>query len=129
MTGLSPRDVVIVGAVRTPVGRYRGTLASVRADHLGAHVLNALLARCGLPASEVEDVVMGCVTQVGEQCGNVARTALLSAGWPESVPGVTIDRKCGSGEAAVHLAAAIAPNWSANKPAARVPAATARRAA
>lgn len=107
MTGLAPRDVVIVAAARTPVGRYRGTLASVRADHLGAHVLNALLARSGLSAAEVEDVVMGCVTQVGEQCGNVARTALLTAGWPDSVPGVTIDRKCGSGEAAVHLGAAL----------------------
>ncbi|MDX5359059.1 MAG: thiolase family protein [Rhodobacterales bacterium] len=107
MTGLAPRDVVIVAAARTPVGRYRGTLASVRADHLGAHVLNALLARTGLSAGDVEDVVMGCVTQVGEQCGNVARTSLLSAGWPETVPGVTIDRKCGSGEAAVHLAAAM----------------------
>ena len=107
MRDLAPRDVVIVAAARTPVGRYRGTLASVRADHLGAHVLNALLARSGLSAAEVEDVVMGCVTQVGEQCGNVARTALLTGGWPESVPGVTIDRKCGSGEAAVHLGAAL----------------------
>ncbi len=107
MSVLSPRDVVIVAAARTPVGRYRGTLANVRADHLGAHVLNALLARAFLPADQVEDVVMGCVTQVGEQCGNVARTALLSAGWPEAVPGVTIDRKCGSGEAAVQIAAAL----------------------
>ena len=107
MSGLAPRDVVIVAAARTPVGRYRGALANVRADHLGAHVLNALLARSGLPADQVEDVVMGCVTQVGEQCGNVARTALLSAGWPEAVPGVTVDRKCGSGEAAVQIAAAL----------------------
>ena len=99
--------MVIVAAARTPVGRYRGALANVRADHLGAHVLNALLARSGLPADQVEDVVMGCVTQVGEQCGNVARTALLSAGWPEAVPGVTVDRKCGSGEAAVQIAAAL----------------------
>jgi acetyl-CoA acyltransferase len=107
VTALAPRDVVIVAAARTPVGRYRGTLTHVRADHLGAHVLNALLARTGLPADQVEDVVMGCVTQVGEQCGNVARTALLSAGWPEAVPGVTVDRKCGSGEAAVQIAAAL----------------------
>ncbi len=107
MTALAPRDAVIVAAARTPVGRYRGTLADVRADHLGAHVLQALLARAGIAADQVEDVVFGCVTQVGEQCANVARTAALSAGWPETIPGVTIDRKCGSGEAAVHLAAAL----------------------
>lgn len=107
MSKLAPRDAVIVAAARTPVGRYRGALANVRADHLGAHVLLALLARTGLDPATVEDVVFGCVTQVGEQCANVARTAALSAGWPEAVPGVTIDRKCGSGEAAVHLAAAM----------------------
>lgn len=107
MSALAPRDAVIVAAARTPVGRYRGTLANVRADHLGAHVLGALLARTGLDAEIIEDVIFGCVTQVGEQCANVARTAALSAGWPEAVPGVTIDRKCGSGEAAVHLAAAM----------------------
>ena len=107
MSVLSPRDAVIAAAARTPVGRYRGTLSNVRADHLGAHVLNALLARTGLSAGEIEDVIFGCVTQVGEQCANVARTAALSAGWPEAVAGVTIDRKCGSGEAAVHLAAAM----------------------
>lgn len=101
------RDVVIVAAARTPVGRFRGSLAPVRADHLGAHVLNDLVARVGLGADEVEDVVFGCVTQVGEQCGNVARTSALSAGWPITIPGVTVDRKCGSGEAAVHIAAGL----------------------
>ncbi len=98
------RDIVIVGAVRTPVGKFRGALSDVRADHLGALVLNELLRRVGLRPNAVDDVVFGCVTQVGEQCGNVARTSLLSAGWPETIPGMTVDRKCGSSEAAIHTA-------------------------
>ena len=98
------RDVVIVGAVRTPIGRFRGSLKNIRADHLGALVLNALLARTGIAAKDVDDVVFGNVTQVGEQSGNIARTALLSAGWPETIPGMTVDRKCGSSEAAIHVA-------------------------
>ena len=98
------REVVIVEAARTPVGRFRGALKQVRADHLGAAVLSELVARAGIPPTEVDDVVFGCVSQVGEQCGNIARTALLSAGWPESIPGMTVDRKCGSAEAAVHVA-------------------------
>ena len=98
------RSVVIVEAARTPVGKFRGSLKSVRADHLGAIVLAALISRAGITANEVDDVVFGCVTQVGEQCGNMGRTALLSAGWPETIPGMTVDRKCGSGEAAVHVA-------------------------
>lgn len=97
-------NVVIVEAARTPVGRFRGGLKDVRADHLGAAVLGALVARAGLAPQQVDDVVFGCVSQVGEQCGNIARTALLSAGWPESIPGMTVDRKCGSSEAAVHVA-------------------------
>lgn len=97
-------DIVIVDAVRTPVGRFRGRLAGVRADHMGAFVLNELLKRTGLTAQHVDDVIFGCVTQIGEQSANIARTALLSAGWPASVPGMTLDRKCGSGEAAVHAA-------------------------
>lgn len=100
-------DVVIVEAVRTPVGRFRGSLAGVRADHLGAVVLNELLRRTGLRADAVDDVVFGCVTQIGEQSANIARTSLLGAGWPSSVPGLTIDRKCGSGEEAVHVAAGL----------------------
>lgn len=100
-------DVVIVEAVRTPIGKFRGSLAGVRADHLGAHVLNELLQRAGLSAEVVDDVIFGCVTQIGEQSANIARTALLGAGWPETVPGLTIDRKCGSGEAAVHVAASL----------------------
>tara|TARA_R110000764_G_scaffold104430_2_gene190071 strand:- start:1499 stop:2680 length:1182 start_codon:yes stop_codon:yes gene_type:complete len=101
---MNDNDIVIVEAVRTPVGRFRGSLAGVRADHMGALVLNALLDRTGISADQVSDVVFGCVTQIGEQSANIARTALLSAGWPSSVPGMTIDRKCGSGEAAVHVA-------------------------
>ena len=98
------RQVAIVEAARTPVGKFRGSLKSVRADHLGAAVLGALVSRAGIRADQVEDVVFGCVSQVGEQCANIARTALLSAGWPESIPGMTVDRKCGSAEAAVHVA-------------------------
>lgn len=99
--------VVIVDAVRTPVGRFRGSLAGVRADHLGALVLQALVERVGLAPEKVDDVIFGCVTQIGEQSANIARTALLGAGWPVTVPGLTLDRKCGSGEVAVHVAAGV----------------------
>ncbi|OQR36675.1 acetyl-CoA acetyltransferase [Pseudomonas sp. Bc-h] len=99
------KEIVIVDAVRTPVGRFRGSLAGVRADHLGALVLNALVERNDLSPTVIDDVVFGCVTQIGEQSANIARTALLGAGWPVSIPGLTLDRKCGSGEAAVHVAA------------------------
>jgi acetyl-CoA acyltransferase len=98
------RDVVIIDAVRTPIGRFRGSLKDVRADSLGAAVMQALIARVGIGADVVDDVVFGCVTQVGEQCGNIARTALLTAGWPETIAGMTVDRKCGSSEAAIHVA-------------------------
>jgi acetyl-CoA acyltransferase len=98
------REVVIVEAVRTPIGRFRGALANVRGDHLGAVALNEVIKRAGLSANVVDDVVFGCVTQIGEQSTNPARTALLSAGWPDSIPGMTVDRKCGSSEAAVHAA-------------------------
>jgi acetyl-CoA acyltransferase len=97
-------DVVIVEAARTPIGRFRGGLKEVRADHLGALVISELVERAKLEPGVVGDVIFGCVTQVGEQCGNVARTALLSAGWPETIPGMTVDRKCGSSEAAIHAA-------------------------
>ena len=100
-------DVYIVQAVRTPVGKYKGSLAGVRAVHLGSHVLNELMARADVPAKAVDDVIFGCVTQVGEQSANIARTSLLGAGWPETIPGLTIDRKCGSGEAAVHVGAGL----------------------
>lgn len=101
------KDVYIVEALRTPVGKYKGSLAGVRADHLAAHLLNQLMERAGIDAGAVDDVIFGCVTQVGEQSANIARTALLGAGWPDSIPGLTIDRKCGSGEVAVHLAAGM----------------------
>jgi acetyl-CoA acyltransferase len=97
-------SVVIVAAARTPIGRFRGSLAGVRADHLGAHLIKELVGRAGLSSAEVDDVIFGCVTQVGEQSANIARTSILGAGWPVSIPGMTIDRKCGSAEAAVHVA-------------------------
>jgi acetyl-CoA acyltransferase len=97
-------SVVIVAAARTPVGRFRGSLADVRADHLGAHLIKELIARAGLTCDQVDDVIFGCVTQVGEQSANIARTSILGAGWPVTIPGMTIDRKCGSAEAAVHVA-------------------------
>ena len=97
-------SVVIVAAARTPVGRFRGSLADVRADHLGAHLIKELISRAGLTPAQVDDVNFGCVTQVGEQSANIARTSILSAGWPVTIPGMTIDRKCGSAEAAVHVA-------------------------
>lgn len=98
------REIVIVDAVRTPIGKYKGSLRDVRADHLGAILLNELLTRNGIEANSIDDVVFGCVTQVGEQSANIARTALLSAGFPETIPGITVDRKCGSAEASVHVA-------------------------
>ena len=98
------REAVIVDAARTPIGRFRGSLSRVRADHLGAVVLEAIRARNGLEPGAADDVIFGCVTQIGEQSANIARTAALSAGWPDSVPGLTIDRKCGSSEVAVHMA-------------------------
>jgi acetyl-CoA acyltransferase len=100
--------------VRTPIGRFRGGLAQVRADHLGAAVLQQLLARTNMLPTQVDDVVFGCVTQVGEQSANIARTALLSAGWPASIPGMTVDRKCGSSEAAIHVAAGLIATGSAD---------------
>ena len=100
-------EVVIVAAARTPIGKFRGSLAGVRADHLGAHVLSTLVQRAGVSPDVVEDVIFGCVTQIGEQSANIARTALLGAGWPVTIPGLTIDRKCGSGESAVHVAAGL----------------------
>jgi acetyl-CoA acyltransferase len=100
------RDAVIVGAVRTPVGRRGGGLSGVHPVDLSALVLRALADRTGLDPADVEDVVWGCVSQVGEQSWNVGRNAVLAAGWPESVPGTTLDRQCGSSQQAVHFAAA-----------------------
>ena len=89
-------DALIVDAVRSPIGRRNGTLASLRADELAGQVLNALVERNDLDPAEVEDVQMGCVSQVGEQGWNIGRMAPLVAGWPDSVPGTTVDRQCGS---------------------------------
>jgi acetyl-CoA acyltransferase len=101
------RDAVIVAAVRTPVGKRNGGLAGVHPVDLSAHVLNALAERAGLAdPAEVDDVIWGCVSQVGEQTFDIARSAVLSAGWPQSVPGVTVDRQCGSSQQSVHFAAA-----------------------
>ena len=103
---LSARDAVIVNAVRTPVGKRNGSLAGIHAVDLSARVLTALVVRNGLDPAVVDDVIWGCVQQVGEQVGNVARMAVLAAGWPESVPGTTVDRQCGSSQQSVHFAAA-----------------------
>lgn len=100
------RDAVIVEAVRTPIGRRGGRLAGVHPVDLSAHVLRALADRAGLDPALVEDVVWGCVSQAGEQASNVGRLAALAAGWPETVPGTTVDRACGSSQQAVHFAAA-----------------------
>src|SRR4249919_4266292 len=89
-------EAYIVDAVRTPIGRKNGTLASVRADELAAQTLSGLVERVGIDPAEIEDVQMGCVTQIGEQGLNVGRVAALVAGWPESVCASTIDRQCGS---------------------------------
>ncbi|MEO6822584.1 MAG: acetyl-CoA C-acyltransferase [Candidatus Nanopelagicales bacterium] len=100
------RDAVIVDAVRTPVGKRNGGLAGTHPADLSAHVLLALAHRSGLDPALVDDVIWGCVGQVGEQTFDIARTAVLSAGWPDSVPGTTIDRQCGSSQQSVHFAAA-----------------------
>jgi acetyl-CoA acyltransferase len=99
-------DAVIVAAVRTPVGKRNGGLSGVHPVDLSAHVLNALAERTGVNPEVVDDVIWGCVSQVGEQTFDIARNAVLSAGWPLSVPGVTVDRQCGSSQQSVHFAAA-----------------------
>lgn len=99
------REAYIVGAVRTPVGRRGGGLAGAHPADLGAHVLKELMSRTGADPSAVEDVIFGCVDTIGPQAGDVARTCWLAAGLPEEVPGVTIDRQCGSAQQALHFAA------------------------
>jgi acetyl-CoA C-acetyltransferase len=98
-------EAFIIDAVRTPVGKKGGTLSQVHPADLGAHVLKALVERTGIDPAAVEDVVFGCVDALGPQAGDVARTAWLAAGLPDSVPGVTVDRQCGSSQQAVHFAA------------------------
>ena len=100
------RDAVIVAAVRTPVGKRNGALSGVHPVDLSAHVLRALAERSGIDPAAVDDVIWGCVSQVGEQTFDIARNAVLAAGWPLSVPGVTVDRQCGSSQQSVHFAAA-----------------------
>jgi acetyl-CoA acyltransferase len=102
----SVRDAVIVAAVRTPVGKRNGGLSGVHPVDLSAKVLQALVQRTGVDPELVDDVVWGCVGQIGEQSIDIARNAVLGAGWPESVPGVTVDRQCGSSQQAVHFGAA-----------------------
>jgi acetyl-CoA acetyltransferase family protein len=103
-------EAFIVDAVRSPIGKRNGTLASLRADELVGQVLNALVKQNDLDPAEVEDVQMGCVSQVGEQGWNIGRMAPLVAGWPDSVPGTTVDRQCGSSmQCNFNAAAAI---WS-----------------
>src|SRR5205085_7126577 len=89
-------DALIIDAVRSPIGKRDGSLSSIRGDELAGQVLNALVARHDLDPAEVEDVQMGCVSQVGEQGWNIGRMAPLVAGWPETVCGTTVDRQCGS---------------------------------
>ena len=100
------RDAVIVAAVRTAVGKRNGALSGVHPVDLSATVLRALAERTGLDPTMVDDVILGCVSQVGEQTFDIARNAVLAAGWPITVPGVTIDRQCGSSQQSVHFAAA-----------------------
>ncbi|MEI3608724.1 thiolase family protein [Pseudogracilibacillus sp. SO10305] len=99
------REVVIIEGCRTAVGKRKGALANYRSDELLADVLEALVQRASIEKDMVEDVIIGSITQIGEQAMNVARTASLMAGFPTTVPGVTIDRQCGSSQQAVHFAA------------------------
>lgn len=98
------REVVIVEAVRTPVGKRNGGLAGVHPVDLSAHVLGALADRSGIDPEVIDDVIWGCVSQVGDQSSNVGRYSVLAAGWPESIPGVTINRACGSSQQAIDFA-------------------------
>ncbi|WP_370936064.1 acetyl-CoA C-acetyltransferase [Amycolatopsis sp. cg13] len=98
-------EAYVVDAVRTPVGRRGGSLAGMHSADLGAHAIRALVQRTGIDPGAVDDVVFGCCDTIGSQAGDVARTAWLVAGLPDHVPGVTIDRQCGSSQQAVHFAA------------------------
>ncbi|TKJ26437.1 thiolase family protein [Blastococcus sp. CCUG 61487] len=108
------RDAVICAAVRTPVGKRGGGLSGVHAVDLSAHVLESLVERAGIDPAVIEDVIWGCVSQVGEQTFNIARSAALAAGWPESVPGTTVDRQCGSSQQSVAFAAATVVSGQAD---------------
>lgn len=99
------REAVIIEAVRTPVGRRNGSLSGIRSEELGAYPLSEVVKRAGISPNLVEDVIFGCVTQIGEQALDIARQSALIAGFPVEVPGVTLDRQCGSSQQAVHFAA------------------------
>lgn len=99
-------EAVIVEAVRSPVGKRNGALSGVHPSDLSAQVLNGLVQRAGIDPALVDDVIWGCVMQAGEQALDIARTAVLTAGWPETVPGVTVDRQCGSSQQSLHFAVA-----------------------
>ncbi|MGB0963529.1 MAG: thiolase family protein, partial [Mycobacterium sp.] len=98
------REAVIVGAVRTPVGKRNGELSDQHAADLSAVVLNELVERTGVPPTIIDDVVWGCVSQVGDQSSNIGRYAVLAAGWPEHIPGTTVNRACGSSQQALDFA-------------------------
>ncbi|RYE76035.1 MAG: acetyl-CoA C-acetyltransferase, partial [Myxococcales bacterium] len=98
-------EAFIVDAVRTPVGKRRGSLAAMHSADLGAHAIKALFDRNDVDPGAVDDVIMGCCDTIGSQAGDVARSAWLVAGLPDHVPGVTIDRQCGSSQQSVHFAA------------------------
>ena len=99
------RDAYIVEAIRTPVGKNKGGLSHVHPTDLAAFALEALVDRAGVDPAAVDDVILGCANQIGGQAANVARTAWLSAGLPETVPATTVDRRCGSSQQAVEFAA------------------------
>src|SRR6202041_1572128 len=98
-------EALIVDAIRPPVGRRRGGLASTHPADLGAHVIRSLVERTGVDPAAIDDVIFGCADTIGAQAGDIARTCALVAGLPETVPGVTVDRQCGSSQQAVHFAA------------------------
>src|SRR5258706_4601136 len=99
------REAVIVEAVRTPIGRRNGKLKDIHPVVLGSLVLQEIIERSGIAPEQVDDVVFGCVTQVGEQSLNIARSAWLTAGFPVETPATTVDRQCGSSQQAIHFAA------------------------
>ena len=101
----STNQAFIIDAVRTPVGKRGGALAEVHSADLAAHTLSALMRRTGVDPGAVDDVILGCCDTIGSQAGDIARSAWLVAGLPDHVPGVTIDRQCGSSQQAVHFAA------------------------
>src|SRR5919107_4854414 len=98
-------EAYIIDTLRTPVGRRNGGLAKVHPADLGAHSIKALLQRTGVDPLAVDDVMFGCVDALGPQAGDIARTCWLAAGLPQEIPGVTVDRQCGSSQQAVHFAA------------------------